>query len=59
MDNAEMCVDVELRRQVIGEMQAALVAARLVLGLDRHCLNYIRAYRVGLFNGSDAKASRK
>jgi cobalamin-dependent methionine synthase I len=41
------------------EMQAALVAARLVLGLDRHCLNYTRAYRAGLFNGSEAKASRK
>jgi 5-methyltetrahydrofolate--homocysteine methyltransferase len=32
------------------EMKAALVAAELVLGHDRHCLNYTRAYRAGLFN---------
>jgi 5-methyltetrahydrofolate--homocysteine methyltransferase len=32
------------------EMKAALVAAKLVLGEDRHCLNYIRAYRASLFN---------
>jgi 5-methyltetrahydrofolate--homocysteine methyltransferase len=31
------------------EMQAALLAAELVLGWDRHCLNYTRAYRAGLF----------
>jgi cobalamin-dependent methionine synthase I len=41
------------------EMKAALVAAELVLGRDRHCLNYTRAYRAGLFNGPDAKASHK
>jgi 5-methyltetrahydrofolate--homocysteine methyltransferase len=41
------------------EMQAALIAARLVLGLDRHCLNYTRAYRAGLFNGSEERARRK
>jgi 5-methyltetrahydrofolate--homocysteine methyltransferase len=31
------------------ETMAALVAAELVLGRDRHCLNYTRAYRAGLF----------
>jgi len=41
------------------EMKAALVAAKLVLGRDRHCLNYTRAYRAGLFNGPGAKASHK
>ena len=39
------------------ELKAALVAAKLVLGHDRHCLNYTRAYRAGLFNGPGAKAS--
>jgi cobalamin-dependent methionine synthase I len=32
------------------ELKAALVAAELVLGRDRHCMNYIRAYREGVFN---------
>jgi 5-methyltetrahydrofolate--homocysteine methyltransferase len=32
------------------EMQAALRAAELVLGRDRHCLNYTRSYRAGLFS---------
>ena len=41
------------------EMKAALVAAELILGHDRHCLNYTRAYRAGLFNGPGAKASHK
>jgi cobalamin-dependent methionine synthase I len=41
------------------EMKAALVAAQLVLGCDRHCLNYTRAYRAGLFNGLGGKAGRK
>lgn len=31
------------------EMRAALLAAELVLGRDRHCLNYTRAYRAGVF----------
>jgi 5-methyltetrahydrofolate--homocysteine methyltransferase len=31
------------------EMAAALVAAELVLGRDRHCLRYTRAFRAGLF----------
>jgi 5-methyltetrahydrofolate--homocysteine methyltransferase len=39
-----------------GEMMAALVAAELVLGHDRHCLNYTRAYRAGLLDGPGAKA---
>ena len=39
------------------EMRAALVAAELVLGRDRHCVNYTRAYRAGLFNGPGGKAN--
>jgi 5-methyltetrahydrofolate corrinoid/iron sulfur protein methyltransferase len=31
------------------EMQAALITADLVLGRDRHCLNYTRAFRAGVF----------
>ncbi len=31
------------------QIKATLVAAELVLGRDRHCLNYTRAYRAGLF----------
>lgn len=31
------------------ELRAALLAAELVLGRDRHCLNYTRAYRAGVF----------
>ena len=42
-----------------GEMKATLVTAELVLGHDRHCLNYTRAYRAGLFNGPGQKASHK
>jgi cobalamin-dependent methionine synthase I len=34
------------------ELKAALLAAELVLGRDRHCLNYTRAYRAGVFNKS-------
>ena len=34
------------------ELRAALLAAQLVLGQDRHCLNYTRAYRAGIFNKS-------
>jgi len=40
------------------EMMAALIAAELVLGFDRHCLNYTRAYRAGLFSRPGAKAAR-
>jgi 5-methyltetrahydrofolate--homocysteine methyltransferase len=31
------------------ELRAALFAADLILGRDRHCLNYTRAFRAGLF----------
>jgi 5-methyltetrahydrofolate--homocysteine methyltransferase len=31
------------------DLQAALLAAELVLGQDDYCLNYTRAYRAGLF----------
>jgi hypothetical protein len=29
-------------------MKAALLATDLLLGYDKHCLNYTRAYRKGL-----------
>lgn len=32
------------------EMRAAMMAAEVVLGHDRHCLNYTRAYRAGMFS---------
>jgi 5-methyltetrahydrofolate--homocysteine methyltransferase len=35
------------------ELRAVLLAAELVLGRDRHCLNYTRAYRAGTFNKSN------
>jgi cobalamin-dependent methionine synthase I len=35
------------------ELRATLVTAELVLGQDRHCLDYTRAYRSGLFNRRD------
>lgn len=31
------------------ELRATMLATQLVLGQDRHCLNYTRAYRAGLF----------
>ena len=34
------------------ELKAALLAAELVLGRDRHCLNYTWAYRAGVFHQS-------
>ena len=37
------------------ELMAALVAARVVLGQDSHCLQYTRAYRAGLFDRSGYK----
>ncbi len=37
------------------ELKAALLAAQLVLGRDRHCLNYTRAYRAGVFGKSEKK----
>jgi cobalamin-dependent methionine synthase I len=39
------------------ELRKALLAAEVVLGLDRYCLNYTRAYRAGLLNGPGTKAS--
>ena len=30
------------------ELQAAMRAADLLLGSDKHCLNYTRAYRAGI-----------
>jgi cobalamin-dependent methionine synthase I len=35
------------------ELMAALVAARVVLGQDSHCLEYTRAYRAGLFDRAE------
>ena len=35
------------------ELRAALLAAELVLGRDRHCLNYTRAYRAGVLSKSN------
>lgn len=32
------------------ELQAAILTTELVLGRDRHCLNYVRASRAGLFD---------
>jgi 5-methyltetrahydrofolate--homocysteine methyltransferase len=37
------------------ELRATLLAAELVLGRDRHCLNYTRAYRAGVFNKSNSQ----
>ena len=37
------------------EMKGALLAAQLVLGRDRHCLNYTRAYRAGVFERPDGQ----
>jgi len=39
------------------ELRATLVTGKLVLGKDRHCLDYTRAFRAGLFNGMVYKAS--
>lgn len=38
------------------ELRATLLAAELVLGRDRHCLNYTRAYRAGVFENVKGKA---
>lgn len=34
------------------ELRAAILAAELVLGRDRHCLNYTRAFRAGVFDST-------
>jgi 5-methyltetrahydrofolate corrinoid/iron sulfur protein methyltransferase len=39
------------------EIQAAILATELVLGRDRHCLNYIRASRKGLFDKPEKSRS--
>jgi len=39
------------------ELRKALLAAEVVLGHDRYCLNYTRAYRAGLLNGPVGKGS--
>ncbi len=39
------------------ETMAALMAAELVLGFDRHCLNYTRAYRAGLLGRPGARSA--
>jgi 5-methyltetrahydrofolate--homocysteine methyltransferase len=41
------------------ELRKALLAAEVVLGRDRYCLNYTRAYRAGLLNGPVGKASHE
>jgi cobalamin-dependent methionine synthase I len=41
------------------ELRKALLAAEVVLGLDRYCLSYTSAYRAGLLNGPDAKPGHK
>ena len=41
------------------KLRKALLAAEVVLGQDRYCLNYTRAYRAGLLNGPIAKESPK
>jgi len=41
------------------DLRKALLAAEVVLGRDRYCLNYTRAYRAGLLNGPGTKASHK
>ncbi len=32
------------------ELRAAILTTELLLGKDRHCLNYVRAYRTGIFD---------
>ena len=32
------------------ELQAAILTTELLLGRDRHCLNYVRASRKGIFD---------
>jgi 5-methyltetrahydrofolate corrinoid/iron sulfur protein methyltransferase len=41
------------------ELRKALLAAEVVLGRDRYCLNYTNAYRAGLLNGPGAKGGRQ
>lgn len=41
------------------ELRAALFAAELLLGQDKHCLGYVRAYRAGLLGPVKAPAEAK
>jgi cobalamin-dependent methionine synthase I len=41
------------------ELRMSLLAAEVVLGRDRYCLNYTRAYRAGLLSRQDTQATRK
>ncbi len=41
------------------ELRKALLAAEVVLGHDRYCLNYTRAYRAGLLNGPGGKGQSR
>lgn len=38
------------------ELRSAILATELLLGRDRHCLNYIRAHRAGGLNSRNPKA---
>ena len=40
------------------ELQAAIVTTELLLGKDRHCLNYLKASRKGLFDGEESKGGK-
>ena len=40
-------------------LRKALLAAEVVLGRDRYCLNYTRSYRAGLLNGPGAESGPK
>lgn len=53
----EAGLDTAILDPLDGELRKALLAAEVALGRDRYCLNYTRAYRAGLLNGSVGKAS--
>jgi 5-methyltetrahydrofolate--homocysteine methyltransferase len=40
------------------ELRAALLATELLLGQDRHCLNYTRAYRAGRLGGQGGEGPK-
>lgn len=40
------------------QLRAMLLSAELVLGRDRHCLNFTRAYRDGMFDEPDAVSAQ-
>jgi cobalamin-dependent methionine synthase I len=41
------------------ELKAAILTADLLLGNDRHCLKYTRAYRAGLLDGTPKQEANK